>query len=136
MKKSGECEKYQKNIFHCRFCLIISAALRTSISLSAITAFGFVISSNLPQVQAGLSFEMDGRAHSWASGILHHNEPPRMLKGVLGCARRLPVAQTGDTQFELPGTGSNPRSICGSVNNQSNIYAPPRVGVNDTDNQF
>jgi hypothetical protein len=59
-----------------------------------------------------------------------------MRKGILNYDRQFSVVDTGDTSFELPGTGSNPRSICGSVNNQSNIYAPPRVGVNDTYNQF
>jgi hypothetical protein len=59
-----------------------------------------------------------------------------MQKGILNYDRQFSVADTGDTLFELPGTGPNPRSVCGSAHNQYNIYAPPRVSVNDTDTQF
>jgi hypothetical protein len=59
-----------------------------------------------------------------------------MRKGIPSNDRHLSFIENGDTSFELPGTGPNPRRICGSVHNQCNIYAPPRVGVNDTHNQF
>lgn len=91
-----------------------------------------MILSSLPQAQAGTNRSMEQFAPSRASRMRYSSSHLGMLKSILGCDRHFLVAQTGDNPFELPGTGPNPRSVCGSAHNQRNIYAPPRVGVNDS----
>jgi len=113
-----------------------TTALKASLSHSAITVMGLVILPCLSQAQASWNCDRDRSARSRVSRVRIQSSNTGMRKGILNYDRQFSVVDTGDTSFELPGTGSNPRSICGSVNNQSNIYAPPRVGVNDTYNQF
>ena len=111
-------------------------SVESNLALSTITAFGLVILPCLSQAQASLNCDRDRSARSRVSGVRFQSSNMGMQKGILNYDRQFSVADTGDTSFELPGTGPNPRRICGSVHNQCNIYAPPRVSVNDTDTQF
>jgi hypothetical protein len=85
--------------------------------------------------QASLNCDMDRSAHLWVSSVRIQSSIMGMQQDIPSSDRQFSFTETGDTSFEAPGTGSNPRSFCGSVNNQS-IYVSPRVSVNDTDNQF